>query len=294
MSQQPGWYDDPQDNALLRYWDGVQWTQHTSPRVRPDLDQAGQSGGYPQGSAGQTSAGQGGRPSGQQGYGQQPYGQQGYGQQPYGQQGYGQQGNQQWGAQQGGWNQPMPGYAGMQEGPVTPDGQRLAGWGRRLLARIIDGLVLGILGLLVFPLVAPNVIEDMSSWFEEVMAVTEGGSSAVPDLPDRFYSQLATFTLASALLALAYEVVLLKTASGTLGKLALGMRVRLRDEPGSLAWNTAALRALVWQGPSLLGSVPVVGFLASIFPVVNGLWPLWDAKRQSLNDKAAKTNVVLK
>ncbi|MBO3181743.1 DUF2510 domain-containing protein, partial [Dermatophilus congolensis] len=24
-----GWYDDPDDPELLRYWDGVLWTEHT-------------------------------------------------------------------------------------------------------------------------------------------------------------------------------------------------------------------------------------------------------------------------
>ena len=41
MSQQPGWYDDPQDDQNLRYWDGVQWSHHTSPKRMPGLDQAG-------------------------------------------------------------------------------------------------------------------------------------------------------------------------------------------------------------------------------------------------------------
>ena len=27
-----GWYQDYQDAALLRWWDGTQWTAHTQPR----------------------------------------------------------------------------------------------------------------------------------------------------------------------------------------------------------------------------------------------------------------------
>ena len=27
-----GWYDDDTDAALLRYWDGTNWTPHTAPR----------------------------------------------------------------------------------------------------------------------------------------------------------------------------------------------------------------------------------------------------------------------
>ena len=31
----PGWYDDPHDPLLLRYFDGVLWTANTTPRESP-------------------------------------------------------------------------------------------------------------------------------------------------------------------------------------------------------------------------------------------------------------------
>ena len=33
MEQRAGWYDDPQDAALLRYFDGVVWSAHTTPKA---------------------------------------------------------------------------------------------------------------------------------------------------------------------------------------------------------------------------------------------------------------------
>ncbi len=33
MTITPGWYQDPGEAGLLRWWDGTAWTQHTSPNV---------------------------------------------------------------------------------------------------------------------------------------------------------------------------------------------------------------------------------------------------------------------
>ena len=35
MSAPSGWYDDPQDPTHLRYWDGVLWTDHRTPKAPP-------------------------------------------------------------------------------------------------------------------------------------------------------------------------------------------------------------------------------------------------------------------
>lgn len=283
-TREAGWYDDPQDESSLRYWDGVQWSNHTSPKQKPGLDQAG-AGAAP----GQYAGGQG-APQGQQGqaggYGD-PYGQpqQGYGQQQ-GQ--YGQQGQQGYGQQQGGWGQPMPGggYAEVASGPTTPDGQPIGAWGMRLLARILDAILIGIASWLLASILLPDFISGYMDWMAD-----PGTDFAMPaDLAGDF----AMFGLMTAVLGLVYETVLLKMVGATVGKLATGLRVRLRDQPGELSWGTAAIRALVWQGPSLLSVVNALSFIGGLFGLLNGLWPLWDSKKQSLNDKVAKTNVVKK
>ena len=43
MTQTPaGWFVDPQDATQFRYWDGVQWTEHRSPRGPVASDQLSQ------------------------------------------------------------------------------------------------------------------------------------------------------------------------------------------------------------------------------------------------------------
>jgi len=269
MSQQPGWYDDPQDRDVLRYWDGVQWTTHTTPRQRLNPSQSGQSqSGYGGGS--------------QSGYGGQD------------RSGYGYGGGAQAGGGYGGY-QPMPGGESAQAegGTATPDGQRISGWGRRFFARIVDGILLGLVSLVLLPIVAPDFMataQELADAFSTQNPDQDQVNSIVAD----FGEQATRFGLASTVLSIVYEVVFLKFLSATPGKLLLGLRVRLRDQPGPLEWSTSGVRALVWHGPSLLGAVPVLGNIAWLVQVVNGLWPLWDAKNQSLNDKAAKTNVVRK
>jgi uncharacterized RDD family membrane protein YckC len=334
-TREAGWYDDPQDDNSLRYWDGVEWTQHTSPKRKTGLDQAGtgtvggaqaqgegQAGQYAGQQPGQYGApeqpGQYGAP-GQQGQygapgnqpGNQPgqYGGQQPGQQPGqygapGQQGqpgqYGQPGQApqygapqdqqqyQYGQQQGGWGQPMPGggYSATMNGPATPDGQPIGSWGMRLLARIIDGIVVGVVGVVLSTIFIPDLMDNMSDW------VNEGGSSTT--MPEAVASGYLKLTLLMAVLGFIYEAVMLKFFSATVGKLATGLRVRLRDQPGPLSWATAAIRAAVWHGPSLLSGVQALSFISGIFGLLNGLWPLWDKQKQSINDKVAKTNVVKK
>jgi Protein of unknown function (DUF2510) len=39
MSVAAGWYTDPQDATFVRWWDGIQWTEHTQNRAKKLLEQ---------------------------------------------------------------------------------------------------------------------------------------------------------------------------------------------------------------------------------------------------------------
>jgi len=60
----PGWYDDPEDDAQLRWWDGARWTERRQPRAAiepppPPPPSPGSSYGIPLGDPGAGSAGSG-------------------------------------------------------------------------------------------------------------------------------------------------------------------------------------------------------------------------------------------
>ncbi|MFK5583616.1 RDD family protein [Serinicoccus sp. LYQ131] len=276
MSQQAGWYDDPQDDANLRYWDGVQWTNHTAPKQKPNLDRAGQ--WQAPGEQGSTQ----GHGQQQGGYGQQGYGQQqgGYGQpNPYA----GQTGQSPY---QGEWQGQMtPGGYQQQNVPSTPDGQPLAGWWHRVGARILDGLLIGIVGGALATFLVPGFFQGYMDW-----AATMDDPFAPP--PAELVALQLRWTLTLGIIGILYEVVMVSLAGGTVGKLITGLRVRLRDEPGKIGWGPSVMRALVYQGVGLIAQLNAALSVLGLFHLINVLWPLWDSKKQAIHDKVAKTNVV--
>ena len=90
-----------------------------------------------------------------------------------------------------------------------------------------------------------------------------------------------------------YGSLMLRFKGATLGKMALGISVRLRERPGRMPWSAIVVRLLVQQGVLLTAVLPLLYLVLSWFPYLDNLYPLWDRRRQAIHDKAAKTNVVL-
>ena len=206
MSQRAGWYDDPENSENLRYFDGVLWTSHTTPRTSPS---AGQSTiGLAEQKAAQQAAQQAPaaaaptqevpqrRPSscptaqqrpasGQRppvrpaaapaAYGQQPpYGQQQpYGQYPpapqYGPPGY---------PPQGAYNQMPPAYATALGVKTTPDGVPLASYGQRVGAWFIDFVIQLAITTVAGWYWLSQFVTWYTNWFTQIMNEAEGGGSA--------------------------------------------------------------------------------------------------------------------
>jgi len=72
----------------------------------------------------------------------------------------------------------------------------------------------------------------------------------------------------------------------TLGKMVWDVRVRDAATGGPLGVPKAAVRYLA---PTLVFLIPILGF---VLWVADGLWPLWDRRRQAVHDKLAGSMVV--
>ncbi|GII77526.1 hypothetical protein Sru01_25080 [Sphaerisporangium rufum] len=248
--------------------------------------QQGQQPGYDQQGYGQQGQQYGQQPGyDQQQYGQQQYGQQGYGQQQYGQTGgYGQpQYGQQPGYPQQGYGQPAYGAAGAQP-PGAP--APLAEWWQRLVARLIDSVILAIPAAILTAILT-GIIVTAPSFDPTTGAIDAGGGV--------FLAGLITALLLGVIFFL-YEFLMLKQRGQTVGKIAMGIKVvrvgGVLDASG-LGTDVAGKRAGVLWGPQFLRWVPVLGYVVGIFTLVNVLWLLWDKPlQQALHDKVAGTVVV--
>ena len=280
MTQPSGWYDDPQDPSQLRYWDGVVWSSHVTPKKSPTVEQSNIGMPYgvtPAASRAQASGSQGaqGAPTAQGGYGspQQGHGRQGYGQGP------GPLGHQQPGWQSG--------------RPTTPDGVVLSGWWKRVLARIIDSIIISIVCLPFTFAPMQQAVKIFQDYIQQVVNAINAGNSTMPVQPDGLTGPILQISLTMLAVQLVYEVAFLTMTGATPGKRAVGISVRLRDETGPPPLIAVLKRTVVKEGGNLVGVVPFLGLLASLFSLLDVLWPLWDDQKQAIHDKVAATNVVV-
>ena len=184
-------------------------------------------------------------------------------------------------------------YGGPKQPATTPDGVPLAGWWQRVLAFVIDSIVIGIVAAIVSIPWLREVYDSYRVWIDEAFRTADTGGTIDPgSLQGDVAGPLAIIGAINLALGFAYHVGFLMWKQATPGKLVLGLRVRRRDEPGPMPLSTVLLRWVGQFGIGIIGLVPVVGTIGSLYSLLDSLWPLWDDKKQALHDKLGKTNVV--
>jgi uncharacterized RDD family membrane protein YckC len=140
---------------------------------------------------------------------------------------------------------------------------RAAFW-RRLVAFVIDAIVIGLVAVVVFVSMGGDLPES-----GEVLSPRDRSGLALSGLVVGFV----------------YMGVLNGSPRGqTPGKILLRIRVRDATSDAPIGLARGLLRAGVVNGlMAFLGAVPVI---------VDGMWALFDAQRQTFHDKAARSVVV--
>lgn len=330
-SIEPGWYRDPAEPTTQRYWDGEGWIGEAipadaTPPAAPDVpvpvaqppsapDAVAPSPGQPTAAQPATPAAGPAIPPTNQHPGVQPVpgqpvpGQPVPGQQAPGQQVPGQQaaGQPPVGQQPGRWPPPGPWppasrpanlppgvpYPMPRPQPPAPQphGFPLASISARLLARLVDIAVVGLLNVVVNGWFVVQYVQEVEPYVREVrerfMNGEQAGDAALTGRAA--WLQLTILGLAIALW-FAYEVPATANEGQTLGKRLLRIKVVGVESTQPLGvrrawrrWNPLGLPALLW---TCYG----VGFLFQAADLLVGIIdrPL----HQALHDKSAGTVVV--
>ncbi|PZF81954.1 RDD family protein, partial [Micromonospora deserti] len=193
-------------------------------------------------------------------------------------------------AQPPGW--PAGAWPGRPPEP-RPHGLPLAGFGARLVARLIDFGIVFVLNAVVNGWFVWRLVEEVTPYWREVLRRAVAGDTSTEGLPQPSEQagglQIVILLIASALW-LAYEVPPMASGGQTFGKRVVGIKVvpLAADEPLGFGralrrWNTLGLPTLLWYCCGL-------GLLLQL---IDALSPLFDQPlRQALHDKRAQTVVV--
>jgi uncharacterized RDD family membrane protein YckC len=170
---------------------------------------------------------------------------------------------------------PLTDLAGGAPFPVAP-------YGRRAVARIIDTVLESLIML-------PFVVWLMWPALQRLVDSLPDSGTPSLDAIETFQREVIGFSLAltliSSVVTFAYEVPQNKRWGRTIGKRAMGLRIRPVAQDVPLTWTQVVVRWAVYA----VGT----GILGFFFTFADYAWPLWDKPlRQALHDKPARTVVV--
>lgn len=278
-----GWWDDPDDPEQLRYFDGILWTKHTTPRrttwSRPEPVVTEPS--TPAVAAAQSPPAQSPPP-------QSPPAQAPYGQPPQNPYAPAQPPAAYPPAQPGPYGYPQH----ARSGPLLEDGTPLANLPARFVAWLLDSVLTWTIGLI---LGGWMLWRGLGNYPQVIADALEAGTTDATALAQQIQFELAwigAFAVLQMVIGVLYHTLFLSRRSATPGKAVVGISVRLVERPGVLspadALRRSVLRPVLW----LFTYTPVLSLFAMPLSVLDGAYALWDPRRQTLHDKIGRTIVV--
>jgi uncharacterized RDD family membrane protein YckC len=138
---------------------------------------------------------------------------------------------------------------------------------RRLVAFLVDGVVVLALGVLVLAVALSGVASDD------------------PTIVERVLVGLLAYAVAATLFA---PVCMALLGGRTLGKALVGLRV-VREDGSPCSFGRALVREVLVKGLVLGAASAITGGLAFL---ADAIWPLIDDRRRALHDLVSGTRVV--
>lgn len=268
MTARPsGWYDDPEDETLLRYWDGILWSDRTMPKLRPGLEHVGEA-----------------RPIAPT-------------DEPVRRDGPPRTYPAHWGPEESAREQRFQGprFTGVTHGG-SPFGNTVgtaSGLVRRVLAALIDRFLVALpVSVAVLPFIG-SWMDRAQRFINDVSAAAAAGEQT-PPLPAELTTPPLALAIALVVAMFLYDTFMTSFSGGsTLAKKMFGISV-VPTEPGAARVPLArsALRALMKWGPDALAIISVLVVPSGLLQLVILGWAVTNAARQGLHDRAAKTKVV--
>jgi uncharacterized RDD family membrane protein YckC len=167
----------------------------------------------------------------------------------------------------GGYPPPQAGYSAT---PGLPGGSPYASWGLRLGGYLIDGVILGVVQVI------------LNAGFRHTNALTLHMTMTNNNGTVRHNSISFVAIGLGLVVALAYSTVFIGSAGKTVGMMAVGVRC-VRDETReAVGYGKAFARSLV----------EIIFRITVIVWIIDMLFPIWDAKRQTIHDKVVSTVVL--
>ena len=280
MSSLPaGWYKDPADPVTQRYWDGEGWLGKAIPAdaVPPDGPPPVEEPSEPPPAAPSPGAPSAGVPSpGVASPGAPSPG----APSPAGQV-----------LSPPGWPQQPPAY--LYKVQARPHGLALAGYGSRLLARLVDIAAVAVLTAVVNGWFIYQFIREFSPYYQAALEQARAGNAFGGEQPQptaRLEYLLWTILIITTLLWLLYEAPAIAGRGQTLGKRLMHIKVMAVDSTEPLGFGRAFRR---WARLGLWTPFWGCAGLGLLLQFIDCLSPVFDQQlRQALHDKSARTVVV--
>ncbi len=157
-----------------------------------------------------------------------------------------------------------------QVNPYLIYGRTPAGFWRRVLATLIDGILVAIVSTVIAKLISPSI------------SLTAGAT---------LYSAEILYATIQLVIAIGYQVIMVGRSPGrTVGDYAAGIQV-VSTEMGVPGFTRSSKRVVIVLISSAI-SYTAVSPLGSLLFLFDGLWMLFDKNRQTLHDKLAGTLMI--